>query len=52
MTNVTCDACGKVIHTDPAERKFRLDFVAPKEVRGFDICEECWMRLRREIKVD
>ena len=50
-TKVTCDKCSKPIHTDPDERKFRIDFFAPKEIRGFDICEECWIELRSKIKV-
>ena len=48
---VTCEICSKEIHTDPAERKFRIDFIAPKEARGFDVCEECWIELRSNIKV-
>lgn len=48
--SVTCDGCGKPIHTDPNERKFRLDFIAPKERRGFDVCEACWIKARKLIK--
>lgn len=47
---ITCDSCGEPIHTNSNERKFRIDFFAPKEARGFDVCENCWMRLRKEIK--
>ena len=49
---ISCDVCNKPIHTDHDERKFRIDFLAPKERRGFDICETCYMEMRNKIRVE
>lgn len=48
--SVTCDMCNKPIHTDPDERKFRMDFCEPKFKQGFDVCEECYLKMRALIR--
>lgn len=44
---VTCDACGRRMHTDPNEPKYRVDFFDPRRAQGFDVCEECYKQQRK-----
>ena len=44
-TNTTCDVCGKAIHLDPAEQRFRVDLHNQVESRGFDVCEADYAKI-------
>lgn len=49
IATTLCDGCGKKIHSDPGERKFRIDLLSPEEVRGFDVCETCFRKARKLV---
>ena len=44
-TNVTCDVCGKAIHLEPDEPKYRVDLHNQASGRGFDVCEADYVKI-------
>jgi hypothetical protein len=48
MTKLFC-SCGKEIKG--AADKYRIDFLSPKEHRGFDFCQDCFTTLQEAAAV-